>query len=72
MKNIKRKNNIRAYRLAVQQKSDFTIFLILNIFPLIWVVMSSFKTNREILSLHCPFRKTQVLSITCLFCRNRE
>ncbi len=25
-------------------------FLILNIFPLIWVVMSSFKTNREILS----------------------
>lgn len=26
MKNIKRKNNIRAYRLAVQQKSDFTIF----------------------------------------------
>lgn len=34
----------------MQQKSDFTIFLILNIFPLIWVVMSSFKTNREILS----------------------
>lgn len=25
-------------------------FLILNIFPLIWVVVSSFKTNREILS----------------------
>ena len=46
----KRKLTLRDAGWLCTRNLILLFFLILNIFPLIWVVVSSFKSNREILS----------------------
>lgn len=45
----KRKATLADRTFAVLRSTVLIIFLILNLFPLFWVLMSSFKTNKEIL-----------------------
>lgn len=42
-------NNIKKHFFIGFRNLTLLLFLILNIYPLIWVLLSSFKTNREIL-----------------------
>lgn len=50
MKQKKKKMSWRDAGWICVRNLILLFFLVLNIFPLIWVLMSSFKTNREILS----------------------